>query len=187
MSKENVEIVRQPIAVSAASRPRVHEQLFLRLPRVAAVLTRAALRFPPSSWLRQAMIRNALRISFEALNRGDYEAGFALVPPDYETITFPELVGLGFDPVYRGREGRLRYHRQWVAELGEFQNEPEEIIDLGDHVLLLGRVKGSGFSSGAAFGNEEVAYLFTISAGRIIREQDFSSHEQALEAAGLRE
>src|SRR5436309_16044292 len=118
MSQENVELVRQPIAVSAASRPRVHEQLFLRLPRVAAVVTRAALRFPPSSWLRQAMIRNALRIGFEALNRGDYEAGFALVPPDYEAITFPELVGLGFDPVCRGREGRLRYHRHWVAELG---------------------------------------------------------------------
>src|SRR5438045_121566 len=117
MSQENVEIVRQQLAVSAASRPRVQEQLFLRLPRVAAFLTRAALRFPPSSWLRQAMIRNAFRIGIEALNRGDYEAGFALVPPDYETITLPELVGLGLDPVYRGREGRLRYHRQWVAEL----------------------------------------------------------------------
>ena len=186
MSQENVEIVRQPIAVRDASRPRVHERLFLRLPRVAAVLTRAALRRRPTSRLRQAMIRNALRIGFEALNRGDYEAGFALVPPDFETITFSELVGLGFDPVYRGREGRLRYHRQWVAELGEFQNEPEEVIDLGDHVLVLGRVKGSGLSSGATFGNEE-AYLFTISAGRIIREQDFRSHEQALEAAGLRE
>ena len=44
MSQENVEIVRQPIAVSAASRPRLGEQLFLRLPRVAAVLTRVALR-----------------------------------------------------------------------------------------------------------------------------------------------
>jgi ketosteroid isomerase-like protein len=186
MSQENVEIVRQPIAVSAASRPRLREQLFLRLPRVAAVLTRAVLRRRPTSRLRQAMIRNAFRIGIEALNRGDYEAAFALLPPDFETIPASDAGLVGLDPIYRGRDGRLRYHRQWVAELGEFQNAPEEIVDLGDRVLLLGRIKGTGATSGAAF-DTEIAYLITISAGRMIREQDFRSHEQALEAAGLRE
>ena len=60
------------------------------------------------------------------------------------------------------------------------------MIDLGDRVLCLGRMKGTGASSGAAF-DTEVAYLFTVSAGRIVREQDFRSHEEALEAAGLQD
>jgi ketosteroid isomerase-like protein len=132
------------------------------------------------------MIRDAFRLALEASNRGDYEAAFALLGPDYETITPPELVGFGFEPVYSGREGRLRLQRQWVAELGEFQNEPEEVIDLGDHLLVLGRMKGIGSSSGAAF-DSEVAYVITVTAGRMIREQPFRSHEEALEAVGLRE
>jgi ketosteroid isomerase-like protein len=186
MSQENVEVVREPIAIGASSRRRVQERLYVRLPRVAAFLTRRVLRFPPGSWLRRAMIRNAVRIALEAVNRGDYEAAFVLLPPDYETIPPPEFVALGFDPIYRGREGPVRFHLQWVAELGEFQNEPDEIIDLGDRVLVLGRIEGSGVSSGAAFA-DEAAYLITISAGRMIREQEFRSHEQALEAVGLQE
>jgi ketosteroid isomerase-like protein len=130
------------------------------------------------------MIRYAFRLAVDASNRGDYEAAFALLPPDFETIPGPELVGFGFDPVYHGRAGRLCLQRQWVAELGEFQNEPEEVLDLGDRVLLLGRMKGIGASSGLAF-DSEVAYLITFSAGRMIREQNFRSHAQALEAAGL--
>jgi ketosteroid isomerase-like protein len=131
------------------------------------------------------MIRYALRLAIEAANSSDYEAAFALIlSPDYETVTPPELVGLGFEPTYRGREGRLRFQLKWVGELGEFQQETEEIIDCGDRVLLLARMRGSGLSSGAAF-DSEVAYLLTISGGRLIREQDFRSHEEALEAAGL--
>jgi ketosteroid isomerase-like protein len=184
MSRENVDVMRQPLAVRPSSGRRLRERLFLRVPRAAAILTRAVLRFPPSSRLRQTLIRDTFRVALEAANRGDYEAAFAALPPDYEAITPPELVGFGLDPVYRGREGRLRFQRQWVAELGEFRNEPEEIIDLGDRILLLGRMKGIGASSGAAF-DSEIAYLITLSEGRMIREQDFRSHEEGLEAAGL--
>ena len=75
---------------------------------------------------------------------------------------------------------------EWVAELGEFQHRLEEVIDLGHQVLLLGRMKGIGRGSGAEF-DSEVAYLITLSAGRMVREQPFRSHEEALEAAGLSE
>ena len=186
MSEENVEIVRQPIAVRARSRRSVVEHLGLRLPWAAALLVRAVTRLPPRSRLRQAMVRYGVRWPIEAINRGDHEAAFMLIPHDYETVAPPEFVGLGFDPVYRGRDGRLRFHRAWVAELGEFQQETEEVIDCGDRVLLLARMKGSGLSSGAAF-KGETAYLVTISAGQLIREQEFRSHQEALEAAGLSE
>jgi len=147
-------------------------------------VTRLVLRRPPGSRLRQVFLRNTFRLVLEAANRGDYEAAFALMPPDYETITPPELVGLGFDPVFRGREGRLRLQQQWIGELSGFENEPEELIDLGDRLLLLGRMRAAGAGSGVRF-DSEVAYLITVSDGRMIGEQIFRSHEEALEAAGV--
>jgi ketosteroid isomerase-like protein len=181
----NVEIVRQRLTVGTSSRRRVLDRLSLRLPRAAAILMRLVLRLPPRLWLRRVLIRDAFRRAVEAINRGDLEAAFALIPSDYEMVTPPDLGALGFDPVYRGRAGRLRFHRQWMAELGEWRNEPEEILDLGDLLLLLGHMKGTGASSGLGF-DSEVAFLFILSGGRVVREEEFRSHAEALEAAGVR-
>jgi hypothetical protein len=62
------------------------------------------------------MLRRATQAGFEALNRGDYEAAFTLYHPDGELITPPGFVGLGFDPLYRGREERIDFQRRWTAE-----------------------------------------------------------------------
>jgi ketosteroid isomerase-like protein len=47
-------------------------------------------------------------------------------------------------------------------------------------------MEGSGLTSGVGLDNDW-ADLFTISAGRVIREQVFLDRTDALEAAGLRE
>jgi hypothetical protein len=186
MAQENVEIARYPITVRSTSRRRLEERLALRFPRLLAALTNTVLRLPQRSRLRRAVVRHAVRIAIEAANRGDYDAAFVLIPHGYETITPPELVGLGFEPVYRGRDGRLRFQQRWIAELGDFQQETKEVIDFGDRILLLARMKGAGLSSGATF-DSELAYLLTVAGGRLIREQDFRSYAEALEAAGLSE
>jgi ketosteroid isomerase-like protein len=186
MSEENVEAVRQPIAVRAHSRRRLVERLGLLFPRALAFFARLAWRRPPRSRLRRALIRRAAQLGLEATNRGDFEAAFALYHPDIELTATGTFVTLGFDPVYRGREERIRFQERWHADWGEFRFEPEELIDLGERVLLVGRVKGSGLSSGVAVDNDW-ADLFTISTGRVIREQVFFDRAEALEAAGLSE
>jgi hypothetical protein len=59
MSQENVEVVRQPVAVRAQSRPSLEERLFSRFPRVFELLARAFGRFwrvlPPCSRMRRAI------------------------------------------------------------------------------------------------------------------------------------
>jgi ketosteroid isomerase-like protein len=185
MSEENVEIVRQTIAVRAHSRRRVEERLGLRFPRALAFLAGAVWRLPPRSWVRQAMIRRAVRLGVEATNRGDYEASFFLYHRDCETIFASQLATVG-EPGTRGREERIRWQRRWSADWGEFRIEPEELIDLGGRQLVIGRMKGSGLSSGAPVDND-YGQLWTISAGRVIREQIFMDHGEALEAAGLSE
>jgi ketosteroid isomerase-like protein len=186
VSQEKVEVVRQPIAVRAHTRRRLEERLGLRFPRALALLVRSVLRLRPRSRLRQELIRRGVQLGFEAVNRGDYEAAFMLYHPEVEHTTPPLFAGLGVESVTRGREERVRFQRRWSAEWGEVRFEPEEIIDLSDgRVLALGRAKGIGLGSGAAFENER-ANLGTHSAGRVIREQVFTDHAEGLEAAGLR-
>lgn len=94
-------------------------------------------------------------------------------------------MGVGLDPPARGRQERVDFERKWNAEWGGLRYEFGEIIDLGDdRVLLIGRFRASGPSSGAGFDNE-FAEIFTFSAGQIIREQALFSHAEALHAAGL--
>ena len=108
-----------------------------------------------------------------------HDADVELHPP-------AEMVGLGEESVTRGREERARFQRTWTAQWGAVRFEPREIIDLGDRLLVIGRMRGSGLGSGAAFDNEW-ANLTTISDGQAIREQVFRDHGEALDAAGLRE
>ena len=186
MSQENVELVRQPITVRAHTRRRLEERLALRLPRASALVNRAAFGLPPRSRLRQRFIRRFLQLAVEAYNRRDFEVAFTLFHPEVEFETPSRLQGLGLDAIYRGREACIRFEQRWIAEWGDFQVKPEEFIDLGGRVLLLGRLKGSGPSSGVAIDNKW-ADLVTVFAGRVIRRQIFLDHAEGLEAAGLSE
>jgi ketosteroid isomerase-like protein len=131
------------------------------------------------------MVRRFVQLAYEATNRGDYEAGFMLHHLDVELMVPPQFTALGFDTRYRGRQERIDFQRRWTAEWGEVRFEPEEVIDLGARVLVIARMTGSGLGSGVAVDNEW-ATLITFSAGRVIREQHFVDHGEALEAVGLR-
>jgi ketosteroid isomerase-like protein len=191
MPREDVEVVRQPVALASGSRRRLEERFALRSLRARAVLAGAMWRLylllPPRSRLRQAIVRHYMRLGVEALNRRDLEAAFMLYHPDAESIFDERLVALGFEPVYRGREARIEGQKRWIAEWGDERTEIEELIDLGHgRLLLLARNKGSGPSSGAAV-DMKTAFLFTLAAGQVIREQLFLDRNAAFEAAGLQE
>jgi ketosteroid isomerase-like protein len=186
MSREDAEVVRQPLAVEALSRRRLEQRLGLRFPRALALVARAISKVPPRSRLRQAMVHRAMQLGVEALNRRDYKAAFALYHPDAELTVFPEFAALGFEPAYRGRDARIGFHDRWNAEWGDFRFEPEELIDLGDRVVVHGHMKGSGLSSGAAV-DTYWASILILSGGRVRRELAFLDRGEALKAAGLAE
>jgi ketosteroid isomerase-like protein len=93
---------------------------------------------------------------------------------------------LGAATSLRGREERILVKRRWRSDWGEFRYEPDELLDLGDRVLVLGRMIGTGPGSGATLDTEWAA-LITLSQGQIVREQVYFNRGEALEAAGLRE
>jgi ketosteroid isomerase-like protein len=186
MSQMAPEVARQSLALAADSRRRPEERLTLRFPRIQDLVTRLWWKRPPRSRLRQAIVHRLVRSGFEAANRRDYEVTFAAYDRDIEFIPPTGLIGLGDQASYRGLEARVRYERNWRAEWGDFRYEPDELRDLGDRFLVIGRISSSGLSSGAAI-DSDFANIFTLRAGRVIREQVFLNRAEALEAVGLRE
>jgi ketosteroid isomerase-like protein len=186
MSKQNVETVRHSLELAADSRRGLEERLALRVPYIQALVARTWSKRPPQSRLRQAIVRRLVRLAFDAANRGDLEVAFANYDRDVEFFPPKGLVGLGDEASYRGLEARVRYEQQWRAEWGDFRYEPDELRDLGNRLLVIGRIRSSGLSSGAAI-DSDFANLFTLSGGRVIREQVYFNRAEAFEVAGLLE
>ena len=186
MSRENVEIVRQRMSVRANARRRLVEERLLRFPRLVAFLARQALRLPLRSRLRRTLIRRVIQTGVQVLNRGEPEIAFGIYHRDCELVLDRPFPGLPQEA--QGRDARIRFQQQWNAEWGEFWFEPEELISFGDNrsLLVLGRVKGTGRSSGAGTDGQWAA-LFTLKGGWIVKERAFFDHAQALSAAGLSE
>ncbi len=180
------EVLRQQLAAKRRSTRGMEDRLAVRFPRLFAYFAQAIWRLPRGSRLRQAVIRRAVGVGWEAMNRVDLEVGLALYHDDVESVFDPGLASLGFGDAH-GREERRRMLMRVYEETRELRFEPEELIDLGDdRLLVIGRMKGSGLSSGAPF-DSEWANLWTISGGLVIRDQVFMHRREAYEAAGLSE
>ncbi|MGI9019755.1 MAG: nuclear transport factor 2 family protein [Solirubrobacterales bacterium] len=124
-----------------------------------------------------------VRKLIEAFNRRDAEALQALLAPDAEIV--PMRAALE-DTVYRGPDAAS----QWYAALDQSWEgltvEVEEIRDVAQGVLAIGRIRGRGRESGAGI-DVEAASLVRFRDGLVTRLRTYSDVAQALEAAGLSE
>jgi ketosteroid isomerase-like protein len=68
----------------------------------------------------------------------------------------------------------------------QLRTEPEEFRDLGDDVLLIGRLHARGRESGVEI-DSPVAWIFTFRDGNGVRARGYLNIQEALEAAGREE
>jgi len=126
------------------------------------------------------------RQAIDAALRGDRSAWLALHDPDCELVPsrlWPE------PDVVRGREAAWEFYANLIQTLEGFV-EPiyvgeAEMVDAGADKLLIHHrhPMGSGMSEA---GVEASSWdVVTFCEGRIVREQWFVDHAEALEAAGL--
>jgi ketosteroid isomerase-like protein len=121
------------------------------------------------------------RIAYDAFSRKDYDTVLALGDPDVEY----EFVGrFAEGNVFRGRDAVRELWAQLDEVFLEWQSRPEELIDLGDQVLVLAREKGIGRASGLEF-DQKLGHLISFRDGRITSFQVFGSWRRALRAVGL--
>jgi ketosteroid isomerase-like protein len=122
-----------------------------------------------------------VRRSIAAFNAGDFEAALLNVHPDVEWLTNPAAPDMG---LFRGHDGLRRLAAMLEDVLGEVRMEPDEFLDVDDHVVVLGRLHVVGATSGVATDSYR-AWVYTLREGDIIRQLTYVERAQALEAAGL--
>ena len=183
MRSRHANAVRRPMTIRVRRNRTLDERLAMQFPRLRRVVARALWSLPERSRFRRAFLHRAVRLCIEAANRGDHDVAFALYASDSESIFPPELATLG-ERGPRGRVARVKWERKWRTEWGEFSYLPDEFVDLGDRILLLGRMTGSGVGSGAAV-DTEWAMIITPVAGEVVREEVLFDRAEALKAVEL--
>ena len=125
-----------------------------------------------------------VRRGFEAYGRRDIDAFLALVDPGFELRS--AIVGTAEGRTYRGHDAV----RQWFADsdagFADLVIEPTEFRDLGDRVLVFGRIQARGRESGLPL-DSPTGWVATVSDGRMTSAHGFLSREEAVDAAGLSE
>jgi ketosteroid isomerase-like protein len=89
-------------------------------------------------------------------------------------------------PVSHGVAAMERALERWRRTWDEYSVEIDELIDAGDHVVVVTRQHGRGKGSGVEVEHTSVI-VYTLLGSKIVRGESFDTKEQALEAAGLRE
>ncbi len=121
----------------------------------------------------------------DAYNRRDVDGGFAeLLTSDFEW--HPAIARALDGRVYRGREGVERFAADTSENWEELQNSAAEFRDLGDRVLVLGRLEGRGKGSGAPIDQPYVG-IFDFRGDRIWRYRVYFDRAEGLQAAELSE
>lgn len=122
------------------------------------------------------------RRAAEAFNQRDLDAFAALMTEDFEWVG--AFLGNVEGGSYRGREGLERYFREAQEKWEGFEAPGLEFRDLGNRVLVLGRMKGRGRTSGVEL---QTTYTMVVEfrGGKISRSHAYLSHGETLRAAGL--
>lgn len=124
-----------------------------------------------------------------AINAGNAEWLVELADPDVDYM--PYLAALsGAAGAYRGHQGLRQYVRDLAEAWSWYAVEIHRLEDLGDDVLMEGRLRGRGRTSGLDV-DAEMAWIHTFrpgtGKGRYVRLRYFGTRSDALEATGLSE
>jgi len=128
-----------------------------------------------------------VRRAAEAWNTDDLDAFLAALDPEVEWHPSIEPALEGGETIYRGHDGARKAWDDYRGGAWErLTVRIQEIRDLGESVLVLGHIDLTAQTTGIRF-HEEVGQLGTFRHGKIATVQDYLSHREALEAAGLSE
>jgi ketosteroid isomerase-like protein len=121
-----------------------------------------------------------VRRAVDAFNAGDRDRLLSLVDPEIEFRSAVE------QKTYRGHAGLVRYREDVDAVIEEFHLEGDRLLDAGgDRVVHLYRIVGRGAGSGVPV-SRDVAALWQLRNGRLLKGRVYLDQQDALEAAGLR-
>ena len=122
-----------------------------------------------------------VRRVFDAYLRGDEDAMFALAATNVIVTQFPDQIDVRD---YHGHEGLRHVMTEWIGTWEDWSIELLQAREVGGVVLAVALQRGRGRASGAPM-QTEVAFLFTVRDGLIVRWRMFHSEREALDALEL--
>jgi ketosteroid isomerase-like protein len=122
-----------------------------------------------------------VRRLMEAFEQSDLDAQLALLDPEIEMVEWPE----GPDQrTFSGHEGAMQAWGSWFEAWEWLRNDVDEIVEVGEKVLVCGRTFGKGRGSAVEV-VIDAFNVYTVRQGKITRAEFFTTKEPALRAAGL--
>lgn len=186
MSQETAEAVRGvpiPLVPETRRRRSLDERIVVRFPALARLFAAWWARLPQHSRLRRVLLLRLFRQAYAAANRKDFDLLLTGLDPGIEYHS-SELWQLDFDAVYHGHGGYLEVWRAVLESFEVVRLDPEELLDLGDRVLVTTTLSGHGAGTGLSTSQPHFQ-LFTLRRGLVVRQDDFRYRAEALKAAGL--
>jgi ketosteroid isomerase-like protein len=111
----------------------------------------------------------------EAWNKGDLSPVLQNAAPDMEWVVAREHPAA---TTHRGPEEISSYFEDWYRTMPEMEIEIEELIENGDRVLAVMRIRGAGAGSGATT-EVRVATVTTFRGGQTVRTEEFLDADEA--------
>jgi ketosteroid isomerase-like protein len=136
--------------------------------------------------MSRANVETVRRV-YDAVARRDTRSVLALYDPEVEWDmsrgAWGDLEGGG---IHQGHEGLRSWFRKQYEVWEKWEDEPDELIDAGDHVVSVVTSRSRGRTSGVEVESHHAA-VWTLREGRVVRVTWFPTREEALTAAGLSE
>jgi ketosteroid isomerase-like protein len=119
---------------------------------------------------------------YAAFSRGDLDAAVEGFHPDIEWIAWDALPD---QATVRGVDAVRGFFRTWREAFDDLTVEAEEIIEAGQHVVVVTRVRARIRGSHADIGAPTVPWVWTIRDGKAVRMEMFANKAEAFRALGL--
>ncbi len=120
-----------------------------------------------------------VRASIDAFNRRDMRALLECIDPDVEWVPLRAVLD---GDVYRGHEGIQRFIVDSDEDLENMQISADELLEVGDKVVVYGAIRGRGRGSGMDL-ELPLGWVMGLHDGRIDYLRAYTDRAAALEAA----
>jgi ketosteroid isomerase-like protein len=124
-----------------------------------------------------------VRDLFSAFDARDLDAALELVDDDVEFMVPTADVANAGDP-YLGHEGIRRYFGDVDRVWEELQISPHDFREVGDYVLVTGRVYARG--EGGFIADSPTDWVIRFDGEKIVSGRVYTDRDAALEAVGLK-
>ena len=130
-----------------------------------------------------------VRQVYEAVARRDAASVMSLYDPaiEWDGSRLAWAAVLPGTARFRGHDGLRELFRLYYEMWERFEDEAEELLDAGEHVISVVKSRGRGRASGVEVESSGITGVWTVRDGKVLRVVWFPTREEALEAVGLRE